>query len=466
MNRPFLQRAATILCLFVGLSCAGWATTTDTMPEQQLTHAGKDHTLTNANAFSPDSLWIYYDTRDISGDFNGLFIERVRVDDGAKVQTLYTSKNGAFCGVVTANPVDGRAVFIHGPENPDAAWTYGFSRRHGVLVSPETVGASCNLDAENYAAPFAKGALRGGSHVHMFAPDGQWASYTYDDEVLTAHAKAQGKPVPGRNIAVSAPAPGGVKVNRNHPRNNDGDYFSAVVSRITLSPKPGSDEISRACEEGWVGANGFVKTDGTRQKRALAFQGTVVAADGKPHIEVFLLELPDDLTQVGEGAIEGTQSELPAPPKGVVQKRLTYTQDRKYRGVQGVRHWLRASPDGSQIAFLMRDDDGVSQIWTVSPNGGAPRQMTHLKHDVGSCFTWSPDGQWIAFASAGAILKANAATGETVQLTAPRADKTQDPIPYATVFSPDGKLIAYNRLVPTDGEKRIQIFVVGANAKP
>ena len=35
----------------------------------------------------------------------------------------------------------------------------------------------------------------------------------------------------------------------------------------------------------------------------------------------------------------------------------------------------------------MKDDEGVAQIWTVSPNGGEPEQLTHNAHDIGE--TWN-----------------------------------------------------------------------------
>jgi hypothetical protein len=52
---------------------------------------------------------------------------------------------------------------------------------------------------------------------------------------------------------------------------------------------------------------------------------------------------------------------MPLSPKGCTQRRLTFTAQRKFPGIQGPRHWLRSSPDGSRIAFLMKDDAGVVQ---------------------------------------------------------------------------------------------------------
>jgi len=61
-----------------------------------------------------------------------------------------------------------------------------------------------------------------------------------------------------------------VRVRKDHLRNHDGESFAALVTRTAAHPRPGSDEISRACEEAWVGSNGYLRPDGTRQRRALA----------------------------------------------------------------------------------------------------------------------------------------------------------------------------------------------------
>ena len=55
-----------------------------------------------------------------------------------------------------------------------------------------------------------------------------------------------------RNIAVAVRRKRGVQVARTHPRNHDGEYFSVLVTRTVAQPRPGSDDISRAYEEGWV----------------------------------------------------------------------------------------------------------------------------------------------------------------------------------------------------------------------
>ena len=251
-----------------------------------------------------------------------------------------------------------------------------------------------------------------------------------------------------------------MQVNRTHPRNNDGDWFSVLVTRTVAQSRPSSDEISRAFEEGWVGRDGYVRADGTRQPSALAFQGLVTAADGSKHAEVFLVDLPEDLTHAGSAPLEGTATTRPAAPRGVHQRRLTFTGERKFPGVVTTsRHWLRVSPDGSQIAFLMKDDRGIVQFWTISPNGGEPHQVTHGASGISSAFTWSPNGHDLAHLMDGSVCITNVATGRKHRLTLPTVDSK--PSPLACVFSPEGRSIAYMRQVAAkDGTAFEQIFVV------
>ncbi len=430
--------------------------------ERQLTHAPYGHVLTNVNVWSPDSRWIVYDVRTVDSVFDGTRIEQVEVATG-EVQTLYETKNGTACGVVTYHPREPKIVFVHGPEHPTSEWSYGMTRRRGVLVEVGRPGVARSLDAMNYAPPFTPGALRGGSHVHVFSPDGAWVSNTYEDDVLACLGAATGegsdRDFNQRNIAVSVPGPAesGVRVVRSHPRNHDGELFSVVVTRTVNRPKPGSDEISRAFEEGWVGG---VSAEGRRQ---LVFLGNVTARDGREHAEVFIVELPADLTRGGAAPLEGTARRRPAPPAGVGQRRLTFTEERKFRGVAATpRHWLRASPDGSQIAFLKMDDAAVVQLWLVPPRGGALQQITRNPSGIASAFTWSPDGRAIAHVMDGGVCVTDVASGATRRLTPANAAPA---LPFACVFSPDGRHIAFMRSVANGGGVFTQIFAVAVASR-
>jgi len=419
--------------------------------ERQIARAAHGHILTNTGVWSPDGEWIVYDLRsDAAGEvFDGRRIEMVHVRTG-EVRVLYTSTNGARCGVATFHPREPKVAFILGPENPSPDWQYGPTHRQGVIVECSKPGLAHNLDARDLTAPFTPGALRGGSHVHVWDAAGDWVSFTYEDHIL-AQFKTPGPDydLNQRNIGISVPGQA-VSVTRDHPRSHDGDFFTVLVTRTVSQPKPGSDEISRACEEGWVGASGYVRADGSRQRRAIAFQGHVVTPNGETIGEVFIADLPDDLTVAGDGPLAGTSQRAPAPPKGTMQRRLTFTADRKFSGIQGPRHWLRASPDGSRIAFTMRDDSGVAQIWTVSPAGGQITQLTRNPWNIASTFTWSADGKNIAHVMDNSVFITDTNSGVSTRLT-PRSPDDSAPRPEACVFSPDGRAVAFVRRIGEGG---------------
>ncbi|MCK8296011.1 biopolymer transporter Tol, partial [Erwinia amylovora] len=73
----------------------------------------------------------------------------------------------------------------------------------------------------------------------------------------------------------------------------DGSHYCVLVSRTTAAPQPGSDEINRAYDEGWVGNRGYLRADGSRQRWALAFIGDTLSASGEKVAEVFLVDLPE-----------------------------------------------------------------------------------------------------------------------------------------------------------------------------
>jgi hypothetical protein len=418
--------------------------------EKQVTRGPGGRILTNIGVWSPDSQWIVYDTRsDAPGEsFDGTRIEMVHVETG-EVRVLYESARGAHCGVVTFHPRKNKVAFILGPENPTPDWRYSVSHRQGVVVRVDAPRQGVNLDARDLTAPFTPGALRGGTHVHVWDPQGDWLSFTYNDALLESDLRDVGISVPGRPV----------QVKKEHPRNHDGTSFSVLVTRTTPSPVPGSDEIQRACEEGWIGTNGYMRADGSQQQRALAFQGNVKTTRGQIVTEVYLVDLPDDLTLPGDGPLAGSERQRPCPPRGVSQRRLTRTADRKFPGLQGPRHWLRSSPDGARIAFLMRDDEGIVQLWTISPQGGPPVQLTRNPWPIASAFSWSPDGRYLAHALDGSVAITEAASGKSTRLTA-RASEREAPRPEVCVFSPDQRRIAYVRRLLRDGNESNQIFVV------
>ena len=409
------------------------------MPEKQLTFHQRNHQLTNINIWTADSHWLVYDVRPNGATFSGLTVERVNLS--GQTEVLYQAGDGAHVGVITtSSDLPPRYVCIHGPEHPDSQWKYDFHHRRGVIIQNGLVE---NLDACDITPPFTPGALRGGSHVHVFSPDGTRLSFTYNDHVM--HERDSHEDL--RNVGVAVPLHP-VFPPKTHPREYDGSHFCVLVSKTTSSPRPGSDEINRACEEGWIGDEGYLRTDGHRQRWALAFIGDTVSLKGEKVPEVFIVDLPDNMADyalAGNEPLSGTATTLPAPPRGVTQRRLTFTHERAYPGLAtSPRHWLRSSPDGRAIAFLMKDNDGVVQLWTVSPAGGRLRQVTHSASAIQSAFSWHPDGRSVAFVNDNSVMLCDTGSGKMRRLT---ARTTEAPLADAVVCSPDGLHVAYLRNV-------------------
>lgn len=86
---------------------------------------------------------------------------------------------------------------------------------------------------------------------------------------------------------------------------------------------------------------------------------------------------------------------------------------------------IKVSPDGNNIAFVMQQTDGgSSQIWLMKIDGTNIRQLT--TEGVGTAFSWSPDGNEIAYLSFrfadytyanGTLWILNLQTGQKRQLT-------------------------------------------------
>lgn len=420
--------------------------------EHQITFDSRHHQLTNINVWTPDSQWLVYDVRPNGGSFTGLTIEKIH----AKIkqqQIIYTATQGAYVGVATVCPTEPvRYAFIHGPENPDDEWHYDFHHRRGVIVDESAQNRAFNIDACSLTSPYQAGALRGGTHVHVFSPDGLRLSFTYNDHIM----HELGSEYDQRNVAVAVPLKA-VNVAKKHPREYDGEYFCTVISQTVAHPQKGSDEINKAYEECWIGTQGYTKADGSQQRWAIAFIGDTVSEQGDKVSDIFLVDLPDDnhaFSIEGDKPLAGTDTTMPAVAKGIYQIRLTNTANRKYAGVLNQpRHWLRSSPKGDAIAFLMKDDSGVVQLYTVSPSTKEIKQVTSQNWDIQSAFTWNSNGQYITFICDNSVMLCNAKTGELTRLTEKTA---QAPSSDAVVFSPNDQYIAFMRDV--DGYR--QIFTV------
>jgi hypothetical protein len=425
----------------------------------------KNHDMDNNDNYSPDGKWLVYDTRTGVGGIGGSpSVERVNIETG-ETQVLFGIPDnhdyGPGAGAASYHPIDNKVIFIHGlpvctEMNPYQQW-----RRTGVMVNDNQPNIAVNMDARDVTFPYTPGALRGGTHRHEWSRDGKWVGYTYNDAIMKKLEDSTGIKWNLRTIAVS---------NQNHKvsvrkdtdgENVDGAWYSAVVVRVVPDPRAGSDEISNAASDSWIGACGYKKPDGKMQV-ARAFLGKVNNQDGKAADDLFVVDIPDSLHLPGEyGPLEGTRNSFPMPPKGTVQRRLTYTANGKFPGCVGV---VRSSVDGSKISYLAKDKNGIQQVFLISPLGGNPVQVTEHLSDVQNGVRWSKDNNHIAYIWDNSIVITEISDlpfeKRFKRLTARTADA-----PSNLVWSDDGKTMAFNRLVSMGGKNdpKKQIFVIRIN---
>ena len=435
----------SLLTLIFSLSAC---TTMEYITEKQITDdANYHHDLDNNDNFSPDNQWLVYDTRtDDGGIAASARIEKVNVETGEKKIVYELPNNEAWgpgAGAVSYSPVENAVVFIHGLPSVTQANPYQQWRRTGVIIDENLAGKRIFMDARDITAPYTKGALRGGTHRHEWSGNGQWIGYTYNDAVMKALEDSTGEKHNLRTIGVSKKINAVVLEKDATGENISGEWYSVLVVKVTPTPTPGSDEISHAAGDSWVGTNGYQKTDGSRQM-ARAFIGTVKDKNGKNVDEVFIVDIPEDITLAGEaGPLEGTATTMPMPPKGTVQRRLTHTADGNQPGCVGI---VRSAPDGQTLAFLATDDKGILQIFTIAPDGTKITQLTFHDTPVEGFFRWHPSGKNIYYVCNGSIMSCE--TGpEAFDKRMKQLTKPTVPSPTNLVISHDGKTIAFNRLI-------------------
>ena len=435
-------------------------------PEKQITNdLTYNHDLDNNDNFSPDNQWLVYDTRTEDGGIAASAkIEKVNIETG-ETKVLYQLKNnqnfGPGVGAVSYSPVENAVVFIHGLLNITEANPYQQWRRTGVIIQENSPEKPIFMDARDIDFPYTKGALRGGTHRHEWSGDGKWIGFTYNDAIMKTLEDSTGEKHNLRTIGVSKNI-GSVNVNIDDKGENfSGQWFSALVVRVVANPKFDSDERSNAAGDSWVGKNGYLKENGSKQI-ARAFIGTVKDKNGKNVDEVFIVDIPENIQVEGEfGALEGTKTTLPMPPKGTIQRRLTFTANTPQAGCVGI---VRSSPDGNLLAFLAKDKQGIRQVFTISPIGGEATQITFHETDVEGSVRWHPSGKILFYIHAGSINQC-AVGSENFEKRFVQISKPSVPSPTNLVVSHDGKTLAFNRTLQDTKTKKTskQIYVISLN---
>jgi hypothetical protein len=413
----------------------------------QLTRGGYNHDLDNNDNFSPDGKWLAYDTRSGNNGIGGSpSVERVNVETG-KVDVLFSISDGLYnglgAGAVSYHPTENKVIFIHGIEHDKDLNPYQQWKRSGVIVEDNNPNIPIYMDARDITYPFTPGALRGGTHRHEWSKDGKWVGFTYNDAIMKAIEDSTGQKLNLRTVGVSTKIKP-VYVDHNEEGENvNGQWYSVLVVRVVPNPAPGSDEISNAASDSWIGTGSYVNGKGKRQV-ARAFLGKVKSKNNQPVDELFVVDIPDSINQPGEfGPLEGTRNSFPMPPKGTNQRRLTHTAETAHPGCGGV---VRSSSDGKWICYQAADSLGKQQLFLISPDGGSPRQVTFHPAGVQSGARWSPDNQSICYVSENSIVVCKI-SGEPFEQRFRRLTPISKEEVSNIVLSPDGKTIAFNRLV-------------------
>lgn len=414
------------------------------MQAKQLTFEAYGHTLHHTQIQSANGTYLVYDTRNDDtkiGETNKIEVLHLETQNTQNIYTCVPSTiYGPGVGAATFAPHALKMLFIHGIKNANAHKPYGMTRRTGVAIELEHLQQPIYMDARNVYAPFTPGALRGGTHSHSWHATGELISFTYNDFILE-QTTASDADKDLRVVGVMFPKK--VEVFKDEAgENNSGEMFSVIVSQVKNTATPGSDEIEKAFDECWLG-----------NQRKLAFQGHVRTLDNNLQTEIFVVNLPTDLTQVGEHLLEGTVTTRCGVPKGVTQRRITHTP----QGISTFRHWLRSNAAGTVVYFLMEDEVGVTQLHEVEVLSGVIKQLSFHTFSIHSPFNVDATNQFAVYFVETKLVVLNLENATTRVLFESTSDIELTGIPH---FCNTTQSIYFNAYVKEKETKYIQIFKI------
>jgi WD40 repeat protein len=368
-----------------------------------LTTSPGGHTLHHNGVFSKDGRYIVFDGRNDDtkiGENN--YIGVVDLKEGGERVIYYSPRPGV--GAASFSPVEDKVIFIHGVGH------YGISNRTGVAVHFENPMHGIFMDARDLNAPYTPGSLRGGTHSHMWSPDGKMLSFTYNDALVEPDLRTVGVMFPGT-----------VQVEEGEG-NNSGTYYSYLVAEVS---KEG--DLQKAFDECWLNQN------------TIAFQGLL-----GNKIEVFLVKVEEK--HVDEAI--GMEGQRPQVPGFIRPIQLTHTE----KGLSSTRHWLRAHPSGKFLYALVKDAAGLDQIAQISAASGEMKILTTLPYSIDYPFNLSPDGRYLTFVSNNAVHILDLQSLEIRVLKSTIEGKVVG----APHFSPNGEDLVYNQYINGD----LQILLI------
>jgi len=397
--------------------------------EWQLTFSPIAKNLDNNDNFSRDGRFLVYDTRDTfgTGIGNSTSIMKVSVTTGLEnylylPQSVTGPQAAPGLGAASWGATTDEIAFIHGPLMSETAQRgfYAATNRTGGVVTADGAGDIRFLDCRDVTnETTTAGAHRGGSHRHEWSADGRRVGFTYDDSILTTY---------GRNIGLMVPhakAPCGAS------------HYTALLIPVVPASQSKPGDLERAADDSWVGAKGLMR----------AFIGNVKEDNGSVMSSLFVVDIPEnvDMTTADSGA----RTRYPVAPRGVAIRRLTRTP------AAGI---TRGSLDGTRIAYFANDSRGIRQVFLIDALGSdqhpdpamRPVQATSLAVNASGGLRWHPSGNSIAVQSENGVVavcvKPGPQFGKSVWLTEHGVGVTAAE---ALVWSRDGKMLAFNRRVPT-----------------
>ena len=425
-------------CLLVSFLPFGFTSCMNEVQVVALTQSAGGHTIHHNSVFSPNDEWIVFDSRNDDTKIGETStIGMVNVKTGKEI-ILYKTDNqtvyGPGVGAASFSPKESTVLFIHGLYDADQEKPYDMTRRFALAINTDKPMQGIHMDARDVLSPYRPGSLRGGTHSHCWSHDGQLISFTYNDEFVDPDLRVVGVMIPSENEIV-------VPISKG---NNNGKFYSSIVSDVVRDPKRGSDEISKAFDECWLSGSG---------QSTIAFQGNTRNEKGETITEIYTVAIDPDIIRTDSAAV-GKEGERPRVPHGVRQRRLSRT----VKGLSDLRHWLRASPDGSFVYALAKDDQGQNQLIQCEVSTGEFEYISSFDFSISSPINISHKGDKITFVANNNVYVLHLKSKKLEKLTS-NSVKDQK-IVGVPVFSRKDDKIAFNQFALSDGIAYIQIMLV------
>jgi TolB protein len=226
-------------------------------------------------------------------------------------------------------------------------------------------------------------------------------------------------------------------------------FADDFVSTVTGRPKIGQTKIAFKVEQAGGSGEIYVSDFDGHNPQAITTDGAIVAAPAW---------VP------GRLALYYTSYKLGNPD--IFYQDLSTGQRRNFAGFPGLNTSAAVSPNGSKVAMIL-SRNGDPNVWVCDADGSNLKQLTFTRADD-SCPCWSPDGQWICYAtkikSHRQLAKISVAGGEPQIVSTSGAPNPTEPD-----WSPDGKWIAFTSqggefdicVMPADGSASPVVLVPG-----